>query len=116
MDVFLPTTQVPRYLEQILNTLRTNQIVKSTRGARGGYELAHEPHEITVGDIIRSLEGPFDIAPCTNRHDCDRNALCVTCTVWDNVKEQVENLLNGITLQDLVVQYKSKARKQGVTI
>ena len=71
-----------RYLEQILNTLRTTQIVKSTRGAKGGYELAKQPSEITVGDVLKALEGPFDIVPCTSNNDCERLPQCAACPVW----------------------------------
>lgn len=91
-----------RYLEQILNSLRTADLVKSTRGARGGYELARQPEEITVGEIVRNLEGPFDIVPCTGDMGCGRIAECITCDIWMEVKMAIEGVLDNITLADLV--------------
>ncbi|MFC1691884.1 RrF2 family transcriptional regulator [Candidatus Latescibacterota bacterium] len=90
-----------RYLEQILNTLRTSGILISTRGAKGGYELAKAPSEITLGDIVRSLEGPFDVVSCTGNYECKRMVDCATFYVWKEIKETIENVLNSITLEDL---------------
>jgi len=90
-----------RYLEQILNTLRTVGIVKSTRGARGGYELAKTPAEITVGDIIQALEGPLDVVSCTGDYDCIKEVECATFYVWKEVKEAIEKVLNSFTLKKL---------------
>ncbi len=90
-----------RYLEQILNTLRTSKLVKSTRGARGGYELAKSPSGITIGDIVRALEGSIDVASCTGDYDCEKEAECATFYVWKEVKEAIEKVLDSITLKDL---------------
>ena len=90
-----------RYLENILNTLRTSGLVKSTRGAGGGYELAKAPSGITLYDIIRSLEGPLDVVSCTGSHECERMAECATVFVWTEIKEKIENVLSSVTLEDL---------------
>ena len=58
-----------RYLEHILNTLRATGLVRSTRGAKGGYELARHPSAITLGDIITALEGSMDVVDCTSNDD-----------------------------------------------
>ncbi len=94
-----------RYLEHILNSLRSSGIVKSTRGAKGGYELSKAPVDVTIGDIVRSLEGPLDIVSCTNGMECDKISNCVMHYVWKDVKESMESLLDGITLEDLVNKY-----------
>ena len=91
-----------RYLEQILNTLRTSKLVNSTRGARGGYELSKAPSEITIGDIIRSLEGPLDVVSCTGDHDCEKEMECATYYVWKEIKDAIEKVLDSITLKELV--------------
>ncbi len=91
-----------RYLEHILNTLRATSIVKSTRGAKGGYELARKPKQITLGEIIRSLEGPFNIAPCTMDNDCERLSECVMVDIWRDVKIAIEKVIDSVTLADLV--------------
>jgi len=90
-----------RYLEHILNVLRASSIVKSTRGARGGYELARKPTEITLGEIIRSLEGPLDIVPCTEDHSCKRLSECIMIEIWGEVKNAIENIIDSVTLADM---------------
>ena len=69
-----------RYLEHILNRLRTAGLLRSTRGAKGGYELSRPPAEITVGDIVRTLEGPLDIVSCTGDYECGRARGCAAKT------------------------------------
>jgi len=93
-----------RYLENILNTLRTSGLVMSTRGAKGGYELAKPPSEITLGEVVRSLEGPLDIVSCTGDYECRRMSKCATFYVWKEVKEKIENVLDSITLEKLAEQ------------
>ena len=90
-----------RYLEQILNTLRAAELVRSTRGARGGYELAKPPSEITMGDVLRVLEGPMDIVSCTRGDDCEYKMKCATYLVWKEVKEAIEKVLDSMTLEEL---------------
>ena len=102
-----------RYLEQILNTLRTSGLVISTRGAKGGYELAKAPSGITLGDIIRSLEGPLDVVSCTGNSECERVGECATFYVWNEVKETIENVLDSITLEDLAERQR-KLKNRGL--
>jgi len=102
-----------RYLEQILNTLRTSDLVKSTRGARGGYELSRSPSKIKLGDIVRALEGPFDIVSCTKDRDCGREKACATYTVWEEVRAAIEGVLDSISLADLVERHR-KLQNMGV--
>ena len=95
-----------RYLEHILNSLRASGVVKSTRGAKGGYELSKDPSEISLGDIVRTLEGPMDIVSCTSDKDCPKVSVCVMYSVWKEVKESIETILDRITLADLVQKHK----------
>lgn len=101
-----------RYLEHILNALRASGIVKSTRGAKGGYELGQKPSEITLGQIIRSLEGPMDIVSCTDNRDCERSPQCIMCEVWGEVKEAIEHVVNSITLEDMVKKHYDLNKKR----
>ena len=93
-----------RYLENILNTLRTSGLVISTRGAKGGYELAKPPSEITLGEVVRALEGPLDIVSCTGDYECGRMQKCATFYVWKEVKEKIEHVLDSITMEKLAEQ------------
>lgn len=90
-----------RYLENILNALRKSGIVTSSRGARGGYQLNRDPAEITIGDVIRAVEGPLDVVDCTGKSECERMCTCSTNEVWRRLKEVIERELDSISLRDL---------------
>jgi Rrf2 family protein len=92
------------YLEQLIAKLRKAGLVKSVRGAQGGYILAREPGQITVGDIVRVLEGPIAPVYCVSEEDpgcCDEADYCITRTVWARVRDGIASVLDGISLADL---------------
>lgn len=94
------------YLEQIISTLRKAGYVKSIRGAQGGYTLTREPNRISVGDIIRIMEGPIVLVDCllpdTGDTDCcERAGICVTRGVWAKVCDSITQVLDSISLADL---------------
>ncbi len=91
-----------RYLENILNSLRKSGIVISTRGAGGGYQLSREPAQITVGEVVRSLEGPLDVVECTGGMPCSRSSQCAAIQIWQKLKTLIENELDSITIDDMV--------------
>ena len=99
---------LPRaYLEQLVISLRDAELVRSTRGAHGGYELARDPADIRMGEILRALEGP--IAPMICASDdpehaiiCDRSSRCTVNILWVRVRDAVTGALDGMTLADLV--------------
>lgn len=93
------------YLEQLIATLRKANLVKSVRGAQGGYMLASEPQNITVGDIIRTLEGPLAPSDCVMEEDpkaCERANYCVTKVVWEKIRDSFNDVIDSITLQDML--------------
>lgn len=92
------------YLEQLIAVLRKAGLVKSVRGAQGGYVLAREPAEIKVGDIIRVLEGPIAPVECVSQEDADqclKAEFCITRNVWEKVRISIEDVLDSITLADM---------------
>lgn len=94
-----------RYLEQLLIPLKQAGLVKSVRGAQGGYILGKNPAQITVGDIIRILEGPIAPVDCVsevNPDECIRAEKCVTRQVWSRLRDSISNILDSYTLEDLV--------------
>ena len=104
-----------RYLEHILNALRAGGLVKSTRGAKGGYELSKPPSAITLGDIVKTLEGPLDIVSCTeDENGCMKISTCVTREIWEDVKKSIENVLDGITLDMMVKRYRKLQQNETV--
>jgi Rrf2 family cysteine metabolism transcriptional repressor len=91
------------YLEQLMATLRRNKLVRSVRGAQGGYLLARAPNEITVGQVLRVLEGDLAIIDCLIEEDsCARSDACPTRRVWKQVRDGLNSLVDGITLQDML--------------
>lgn len=100
------------YLEQLISGLRKTGLVKSVRGAQGGYVLGREPEKIKVGDIIRVLEGPIAPVDCVSEEDpecCQKADYCVTRTIWEKVRDSIADVLDSITLEDMV---KDAAKKE----
>lgn len=92
------------YLEQLISVLRKAGLVKSVRGAQGGYMLARDPKDITVGEIIRVLEGPIAPVECVSEVDpaeCDQSDICITRTVWARVRDSIAEVLDSISLADM---------------
>jgi Rrf2 family protein len=93
------------YLEQLFSGLRKNGLVKSVRGAQGGYVLGREPEKIYVGDIIRVLEGPIAPVDCVAEEDpenCVKADFCITRTIWEKVRDSIATVVDSITLADMV--------------
>lgn len=92
------------YLEQLIAVLRKAGLVKSVRGAQGGYILARDPADIKVGDIVRVLEGPIAPVECVSEEDpehCLKSEFCITRNVWEKVKDSIEEVLDNISLADM---------------
>ncbi|WP_195939729.1 RrF2 family transcriptional regulator [Romboutsia sp. 1001713B170131_170501_G6] len=95
-----------QYLEQIFSSLKKSGLVKSVRGAQGGYLLAKKPKDIKVGDILVVLEGPISISDCVIDEDiCENSNICVTKVVWEKLKKGIEDVINAINLQDMIDDY-----------
>jgi len=104
------------YLEQLIAPLRKAGLVASVRGAQGGYELGRKPEKITVGEIIKLLEGPLAPSECVldDEPECSRAEYCVTRLIWEKIMESINNVIDSITLKDMVDDYyKLKQKKEG---
>lgn len=102
------------YILQIFLVLRRAGIVESIRGAQGGYFLAKSPSEITVREVLTTLEGPLAPVACvtdTAAHACEMYNNCVTRGFWEIVMNTLNEVTNSITIEDLVKCYKSTAKK-----
>ena len=93
-----------KYLEQIISTLTKAGYLKSERGANGGYLLRREPSEYTVGMILRTTEGSLAPVSCVEEGEsqCERSDSCVTAIVWKKINNAINDVVDSITLQDLV--------------
>lgn len=96
------------YLEQLITPLRKAMLVKSVRGAQGGYMLARAPKEITVGEILTILEGPLAPTDCVVEEEtyaCDHSKYCVTKVIYEQIYESINKVVNHITLQHMIDDY-----------
>jgi len=102
------------YLEQLIAHLKKAGLVKSVRGAQGGYELIRRPEDITVGEIIRTLEGPLAPSDCVldSEPECTRADYCVTRLIWEKIMDSINNVIDSITLKDMVNDYYELMRKK----
>lgn len=96
------------YLEQLVAKLRKAGLVRSIRGAQGGYQLAKPSKEISVGDILRALEGNIEAVDCKafNEQGCDGADLCVAKYVWQRINESIARTVDEIKLNQLVEESK----------
>ncbi len=97
------------YLEQVLLSLQTAGLVRSTRGRRGGFTLARAPSEIRLDAVLGSLERTLTFADCIEHPGiCHRQEHCVTTELWRRLTDVVVRELGAITLDDLVTRHKQK--------
>ncbi|MCX7923569.1 MAG: Rrf2 family transcriptional regulator [Clostridia bacterium] len=96
------------YLEQVFSTLRKAGLVKSIKGAQGGYTLSNSPSNITVGDILRVLEGNLLIVDGAGDDISLGNSVeyCITTNVWSKINDSINSIIDSISLEDLVTEYK----------
>lgn len=106
------------YLEQLVARLKKSGIVNGIRGAQGGYVLAMPAEEISVGDILRALEGDLSPVDCyeLNSTDtpCGSSDICVTKYVWKRISDSINDAVDGIMLSDLVTESKKVQAEAGI--
>jgi Rrf2 family protein len=104
-----------KYLEQIMQPLRSAHVVRSRRGAHGGYELARNAEELTIGEIVRLMDGPLAPSPCASQsahvscpsYRCPTESSCVLRGLWIDVRDAISGVLDRTTFADLAEQQKS---------
>lgn len=95
-----------KYLEQILSSLKKNGLINSRKGSQGGYTLAKDSKDITVGDILRALEGEIELVNVDEYDDSNIMELCLKKSVWNKLNKGINTLVDSITLEELVYEYK----------
>jgi Rrf2 family cysteine metabolism transcriptional repressor len=93
------------YLEQVFSVLRKEGLVKSIKGAQGGYILSDEPRNITVGMILRALEGDLSVVEGNSGTRYDNIQYCIKKNVWDKMNDSINQIVDSITLDDLIDEY-----------
>ena len=99
-----------KYLEQIVTLLLRAGYVRSIRGAQGGYMLTRPPEEYTVGMILRQTEGSLSPVSCLDDeiNQCERAGRCASLTVWQQLKDAVDHVVDHVTLADLIEEQRQK--------
>jgi Rrf2 family protein len=102
-----------KYLEQVINPLRANGLVKAIRGSKGGYSLAKPPSEICLYEVIEILEGPLSLIEClSDSKACQKVSSCVTREIWKEVSDAISKVFYSVTLEDMVNR---KREKEGLS-
>ena len=109
------------YLEQLFGKLRRHELVESTRGPGGGYTLGRKAAEITVADIIVSVDEPIDATQCGGKENChgqsqESGARCMTHDLWATLNAKMVDYLDSVTLKDLVDQQRQRMNEQNVVV
>ena len=93
-----------KYLEQIISVLNKAGYVKSIRGAQGGYKIARDPSNYTVGMILRLTEGSLNPVACLDDdiNECERCDTCETLEVWKDLAKAINSVVDHVTVADLV--------------
>lgn len=97
-----------KYLEQIINPLTKSGLVKSFRGAQGGYVLSRHPKDITVGEILEVLEGSLSPVACVDSPTCPNSDNCVSLSLWKRMKNALDEVVDNTTLESMAQEYLEK--------
>jgi Rrf2 family protein len=106
------------YLEQVFGSLRRAGMVRTIKGAQGGYNLMKDPKEITVGDVLRAIEGDIIVVEEeineTAPTSVQNMQKCIQNKVWDQMNKSIQNVINEITLDQLAKEYIEKNPKDPI--
>jgi Rrf2 family protein len=98
-----------KYLNQLVMSLKKIGLVRSIRGARGGYVLAKSPAQIKLSEVIRTLEGPVVAVDCLDDPGaCNRVSSCALRDIWEKTRQAMDNVLESTALQDLADRQRRK--------
>lgn len=113
----------PKYLEQILMRLRIAGVVRARRGAHGGYMLARSASAVTVGEVVRAMDGPLAPSLCASQtahvacpgYRCPSEESCVMRGLWVEVRDAIADILDRTTFGDLAARERAQRGARGVT-
>ncbi|MEK7204370.1 MAG: Rrf2 family transcriptional regulator [candidate division NC10 bacterium] len=104
-----------RYLEQLLLILKRAGFLASKRGVNGGYYLAKPPREITLGQILRAVDGPIAPIFCVSenpREHCSQESFCTLRDTWADVRDAVSAIVDHTTLQDICERIRTRTKER----
>lgn len=94
------------YLEQLFAKLKKQGYIETVRGPQGGYLLSLKPEEITVGMVLRTLEGDITPSQCLVGEVCSRESICTTRIIFEKIEKSINNVIDNITLADMFEEHK----------
>ena len=102
------------YLEQVFSTLRKAGLINSIKGAQGGYAIADRPDKITVGNVLRALEGNLSVIDDKSMDEKTNDKIedCIRQKVWSIINASIDDVVDSITLEDLMNEYKKMTNKE----
>ena len=95
------------YLEQLFAKLKKSGYIDTVKGPQGGYLLAKKPEEITVGMILRTLEGEIKTSDCLGKEVCSRESICATRVIFEKIEKSINDVIDNITLADMYEEQKN---------
>lgn len=102
-----------KYLWQVIHPLKSAGIVNSVRGAHGGYVLARKPEDITLLEIVETLEGASSLVECVMKPShCERSDVCVARSAWVEVEQSMRDAMKAITIRDLLLRHHEHLSRQ----
>ncbi|MBQ9368576.1 MAG: Rrf2 family transcriptional regulator [Victivallales bacterium] len=104
-----------KYISRLIIDLRRARLVRSVRGVKGGFFLARSPKEITLLDILETMEGTLSIVDCVMAPEkCTHNADCTARGIWQKLNDGIRELMRNITFEQILEEYRNGTAKDGV--
>lgn len=104
-----------KYISRLVIDLRRAKLVRSVRGVNGGFHLAKLPEEITLLEILETMEGPISVVECVRSPEkCPRQTLCPARDIWDKLNDGIRELTRAITLDDILNAYRKHNVEHGI--
>lgn len=106
-----------KYISRLIVDLRRARLVRSVRGANGGFHLAKSPKEITLLEILETMEGTISIVDCIlTPEKCPRNHKCTARGIWSNLNDGIRDMMRAITFEDIIKAYTEGEKSDDSTI
>ena len=104
-----------KYISRLIIDLRRAGMVRSIRGAKGGFRIARQPEQITLLDVVEVMEGALSIVDCVRSPEkCTRNTNCATREIWNKLNSEIRAAMSRITLADILENYKQHNVESGI--
>ena len=104
-----------KYISRLVIDLRRAKLIRSVRGINGGFHLAKLPEEITLLEILETMEGPISVVDCVRSPEkCKRQSLCPARDIWQQLNDGIRELTAKITLDDILNAYRRQNAENGI--